>query len=93
MGEEGGEGGRGRGGAATRLVFGGRLTVSERMALAVVWPMPKIYCRENSTRFWLGISTPPTRAASILRGSRRKEACMRGAAAATFTGAPALKPS
>lgn len=50
-------------------------TVSERIALAVVWPMPYTYCSENSIIFLFGISTPPTRAACILRGVRCAAAC------------------
>ena len=45
-------------------------TVSTRIAFAVVGPMPKMYCREYSMRFWLGMSTPATRAACILSGAR-----------------------
>lgn len=45
-----------------------RLTVSTKIALAVVCPTPYIYCNENSMRFWFGISTPPTRAHSMRSG-------------------------
>lgn len=51
------------------------LTVSAKIALAVVCPTPKTYCRENSMRFAFGISTPPTRAACILMGTLRNGAC------------------
>ena len=39
------------------------LTVASRISLARTGPMPKIYCSEVSMRFWLGMSTPPRRAA------------------------------
>ena len=56
--------------------------VLARMALAVVWPMPKMYCRLYSTCFWLGTSTPPIRAAWMRSGARRgKAACGGGQAA------------
>lgn len=48
--------------------------VETRMALALVGPMPKMYCRLNSTYFWLGTSTPPIRAARTRSGARRGNA-------------------
>ena len=50
-------------------------TVSARMDFAVVGPIPKMYWSENSILFWLGISTPATRAACILSGALCRATC------------------
>ena len=47
------------------------MPVSDRIALAVVGPTPKMYCSEASTRLALGISTPAIRAATTWREPRR----------------------